>query len=221
MTWNEALAQEHAKPYYKELYNFVQEEYKTNTVYPPQNKILNALSTTPLENVKCVILGQDPYHGPNQAMGLSFSVNKDVAIPKSLQNIYKELHDELGCYIPDNGDLTPWARQGVLLLNTVLTVRAGQPTSHSKKGWEQYTDAMLKILNEQDRPIVYMLWGNFAKSKAEFLNNPKHLILKTTHPSPFSAAYGFFGCGHFAKCNEFLKKNGMTPIDWQIPNRTR
>lgn len=221
MTWNEALAQEHAKPYYKELYNFVQEEYKTNTVYPPQNKILNALSTTPLENVKCVILGQDPYHGPNQAMGLSFSVNKDVAIPKSLQNIYKELHDELGCYIPDNGDLTPWARQGVLLLNAVLTVRAGQPTSHSKKGWEQYTDAMLKIVNEQDRPIVYMLWGNFAKSKAEFLNNPKHLILKTTHPSPFSAAYGFFGCGHFAKCNEFLKKNGMTPIDWQIPNRTR
>ena len=148
-------------------------------------------------------------------------MNKDVAIPKSLQNIYKELHDELGCYIPDNGDLTPWARQGVLLLNAVLTVRAGQPTSHSKKGWEQYTDAMLKIVNEQDRPIVYMLWGNFAKSKAEFLNNPKHLILKTTHPSPFSAAYGFFGCGHFAKCNEFLKKNGMTPIDWQIPNRTR
>lgn len=216
--WTSELAVEHSKPYYKELFDFVENEYNTKTIYPPKDKIMNATALTPLDNVKCVILGQDPYHEPNQAMGLAFSVNKNVAIPRSLQNIYKELHDELGCYIPNNGDLTYWAEQGVLLLNSVLTVQAGKAASHSNHGWEQYTDSILSIVNKQNRPIVYMLWGNFAKSKKPLLTNPNHLILESTHPSPFSAGYGFFGCGHFKKCNDFLLKNNLSPIDWQISN---
>lgn len=216
--WASELAVEHSKPYYKELFDFVENEYNTKTIYPPKDKIMNATALTPLDTVKCVILGQDPYHEPNQAMGLAFSVNKNVAIPRSLQNIYKELHDELGCYIPNNGDLTYWAEQGVLLLNSVLTVQAGKAASHSNHGWEQYTDSILSIVNKQNRPIVYMLWGNFAKSKKPLLTNPNHLILESTHPSPFSAGYGFFGCGHFKKCNDFLVKNNLSPIDWQISN---
>lgn len=216
--WASELAVEHSKPYYKELFDFVENEYNTKTIYPPKDKIMNATALTPLDNVKCVILGQDPYHEPNQAMRLAFSVNKNVAIPRSLQNIYKELHDELGCYIPNNGDLTYWAEQGVLLLNSVLTVQAGKAASHSNHGWEQYTDSILSIVNKQNRPIVYMLWGNFAKSKKPLLTNPNHLILESTHPSPFSAGYGFFGCGHFKKCNDFLVKNNLSPIDWQISN---
>lgn len=216
--WETELATEHSKPYYKELFEFVESEYATKTIYPPKDKIMNATATTPLDAIKCVILGQDPYHEPNQAMGLAFSVNKNVSIPRSLQNIYKELNSELGCYIPNNGDLTYWAEQGVLLLNSVLTVQAGKAASHQNKGWEQYTDAILSIVNKQNRPIVYMLWGNFAKSKKSLLTNPNHLILETSHPSPYSAGYGFFGCGHFKKCNEFLEANNLSPIDWQISN---
>jgi uracil-DNA glycosylase len=197
---------------------FVKNEYETETCYPPYEKLFNALETTPLSEVKCVILGQDPYHEPNQAMGLSFSVDKSVAIPRSLQNIYKELNAELGCYIPDNGDLTPWAEQGVLLLNAVLSVRRGQAASHAGHGWENYTDAILSAVNEKDTPVVFMLWGRYARDKKSLITNKSHLILECPHPSPFSASYGFFGCGHFKKCNEFLVKNGMTPINWQIEN---
>lgn len=216
MNWTEFNNTEKAKPYYNNLYDFVSEEYKTNTCYPPFEKILNALSLTPFEKVKCVILGQDPYHGPGQAMGLSFSVNKNIPIPRSLQNIYAEIKSEFGYDIPSHGDLTQWAEQGVLLLNSVLTVRAHAAASHSNHGWEQYTDAILSELNKKETPIVFMLWGNFARSKKSLITNPQHLILETTHPSPFSADKGFLGCGHFKTCNEFLTKNNMTPIDWQI-----
>ena len=177
---------------------------------------MNATKLTPLDQVKCVILGQDPYHEPNQAMGLAFSVNRGVATPKSLINMYKELNAEFGYPIPTHGDLSSWAKQGVLLLNTVLTVRKGEAASHAGHGWETFTDKIISIINEEDRPIVFLLWGKFAKSKEVLLNNPKHLILKTTHPSPFSASYGFLGCNHFKKCNEFLEKNNVSPIDWQI-----
>ena len=176
------------------------------------------IKITPFEQVKCVILGQDPYHGPGQAMGLSFSVQKDVAIPRSLQNIYKELKDELNCYIPDNGDLTPWAKQGVLLLNSILSVQAHQAASHKNQGWEEYTDALLAALNQKTQPVVFMLWGAYAKSKKMLITNKKHLILESSHPSPYSASYGFFGCGHFKTCNDFLIENHIEPINWQIPN---
>ena len=215
-TWDEKLKEEYAKPYYHELYHFIQKEYENNTVYPPFDKIMNATKLTPLDQIKCVILGQDPYHEPDQAMGLAFSVNRGVATPKSLINIYKELNTEFGYPIPTHGDLSSWAKQGVLLLNTVLTVRKGEAASHAGHGWETFTDKIISIINEEDRPIVFLLWGKFAKSKEILLNNPKHLILKTTHPSPFSASYGFLGCGHFKKCNEFLEKNNVSPIDWQI-----
>ena len=218
MTWEKLNAAEQQKDYYDKLYDFVTNEYKNNTCYPPFEKILNALNLTPYENVKCVILGQDPYHEPNQAMGLSFSVEPGVTIPRSLQNIYKELHDELGCYIPNNGDLTKWAKQGVLLLNSVLTVRAHKAASHADHGWETYTDAILSELNKKDTPIVFLLWGNFARAKKTLITNPKHLILEATHPSPFSASSGFFGCNHFKKCNDYLTTNGLSPIDWQIEN---
>lgn len=217
--WHDALANEHASPQYKQLFDFVASEYKTQTVYPPFSDIMRAMSLTELTDVKCVIIGQDPYHEPNQAMGLAFSVHTGTPVPRSLQNIYKELHAEYGYDVPVNGDLRPWATQGVLLLNAILTVRAHQPASHAGKGWEQYTDNILSVLNKQDQPIVYMLWGNFAKTKKTLLDNPKHLILESTHPSPFSASYGFFGCGHFKTCNAFLEKNGILPIDWQIKNK--
>lgn len=216
--WNTINEAEKNKPYFQQLKAFVDEEYASNTCYPPYDKIFNAIMTTPYEKVKCVILGQDPYHEPNQAMGLSFSVNKDVPIPRSLQNIYKELHDELGCYVPNNGDLTPWAEQGVLLLNAILSVRAHEAASHSGKGWETYTDALLEALNKREKPIVFMLWGNFARSKKVFITGKQHLVLECPHPSPFSADKGFFGCNHFKECNDFLEKNGQTPINWQIKN---
>lgn len=218
MNWNEFHNNESNKDYYHELYNFVKAEYDAHTCYPPFDSILKAINLTPYENVKCVILGQDPYHGPNQAMGLSFSVAKDVAIPRSLKNIYTEIQNEFGYEIPSHGDLTEWANQGVLLLNAVLTVRAHCPTSHSGKGWETYTDAILSELNKKDTPVVFMLWGNFARSKKTLITNPHHLILEATHPSPFSADKGFFGCNHFKKCNEFLTANSLTPIDWRISN---
>ena len=217
--WLQAVGGEFRKPYYKELYDFVKEEYSTRVIYPPADDIFNALHLTPLKEVKVVILGQDPYHNEHQAHGLSFSVLPDQReSPPSLQNIYKELHDDLGCYIPDNGYLEKWARQGVLMLNTVLTVRAHQANSHQGHGWEQFTDAILEAVNQEDRPIVYLLWGRPAQSKIPMLTNPKHLILKAPHPSPLSAYRGFFGCRHFSQTNAFLESHGAAPIDWQIEN---
>ena len=216
--WLEPLKPEFRKPYYAELFKFVQNEYATRKIFPPADDIFNAFHLTPLHEVKVVILGQDPYHNDGQAHGLCFSVKPDVEIPPSLVNIYQELHDDLGCYIPNNGYLVKWAKQGVLMLNTVLTVRAHQANSHRGMGWEEFTDAAIRILNEQDRPIVFILWGSPAQKKAQMLNNPKHLILKAPHPSPLSAYPGFFGSRPFSETNEFLVKNGLEPIDWQIEN---
>lgn len=217
--WLPAVETEFRKPYYKALYQFVRNEYATHVVYPPAEDIFNAFHFTPLGQVKVVILGQDPYHNENQAHGLSFSVlPEQQEIPPSLQNIYKELHDDLGCYIPNNGYLKKWAEQGVLLLNTVLTVRAHQANSHQGKGWEQFTDAIIQAVNAQDRPVVFLLWGRPAQNKMSMLNNQKHLILTAPHPSPLSAYRGFFGCKHFSQTNDFLEKNGIAPIDWQIEN---
>ncbi len=217
--WLTYIQDEFKKPYYKELYTFVRQEYNTHVIYPPADDIFNAFHLTPLSEVKVLILGQDPYHGEHQAHGLCFSVLPDQPeLPPSLQNIYKELHDDLGCEIPNNGYLKKWAQQGVLMLNTVLTVRAHQAGSHQGKGWEQFTDAIIQAVNAQDRPIVYLLWGKPAQSKIPMLTNPKHLILKAPHPSPLSAYRGFFGCRHFSQTNEFLKRNGIAPIDWQIEN---
>lgn len=215
--WLDALSDEFQKEYYRKLYQFVKEEYSKTVVYPPAEDIFNALHYTPLSKVKVLVLGQDPYHNENQAHGLSFSVlPSQPEIPPSLQNIYKELHDDLGCDIPNHGYLKKWADQGVLMLNTVLTVRAHQPNSHQKHGWEEFTDAIIRALNKQDRPIVYLLWGKPAQTKIKMLDNPKHLILTAPHPSPLSAYRGFFGCRHFSQTNDFLEKNGITPIDWQI-----
>ena len=215
--WLTVLGPEFKKPYYKSLYEKVNEEYRTKTVYPPGPELFKAFDLTPLSEVKVVILGQDPYHEPGQAEGLCFSVKQGIEQPPSLVNIYKELHNELGCYIPKSGSLVPWAKQGVLLLNTLLTVRAHQAFSHKGIGWEQFTDAAIRAVNQVDRPVVFMLWGRPAGEKAALLDNPKHLVLKCAHPSPLSASRGFFGCGHFVTCNEFLAANGITPINWQIP----
>ena len=214
--WQQALEEEFRKPYYKTLFEFVKEEYSKTAVYPPAEDIFNAMHLTPLSKVKVLILGQDPYHGDRQAHGLSFSVMPKTDIPPSLQNLYQELHDDLGCTIPNNGYLKKWAEQGVLLLNTVLTVRAHQPNSHQGHGWEHFTDAIIQAVNAQDRPIVYMLWGKPAQSKIPMLKNPKHLILKAPHPSPLSAYRGFFGCKHFSQANAFLAENGQEVVDWQI-----
>lgn len=216
--WDTALAGEFKKPYYKQLYTKIKSEYETRVVYPPSEEIFTAFSLTDLDDVKVLILGQDPYHEVGQAHGLSFSVKPGIQIPPSLQNIYKELKDEMGLYIPNNGYLTKWASQGVLMLNTVLTVRSGMANSHKGIGWEQFTDAAIEALNKLDKPIVYMLWGSNAQSKEKMLNNKKQLVLKAPHPSPLSAYRGFFGCNHFIKCNEFLKANGISEIDWQIEN---
>lgn len=217
--WADALKEEYKKPYYRDLYNFVKYEYETQVVYPPADDIFNAFHYTPLSDVKVLILGQDPYHNINQAHGLSFSVPESQKdIPPSLQNIYKELETDCGCYIPNNGYLKKWADQGVLMLNTVLTVRAHQAFSHQGKGWEIFTDAVIRTVNSQNRPVVYMLWGKPAQSKMKMLNNPKHLVLTAPHPSPLSAYRGFFGCRHFSAANEFLVTNGYSPIDWQIEN---
>lgn len=217
--WLPALKDEFRKPYYAELFSFIKEEYATKVIYPPADDIFNAFHCTPLNEVKVVILGQDPYHNERQAHGLCFSVQSDQDIPPSLINIYQELHDDLGCYVPNNGYLEKWARQGVLLLNTVLTVRAHQANSHQGKGWEKFTDAVIRAVNEQNRPIVFLLWGRPAQQKASMLDNPNHLILKAPHPSPLSAYRGFFGCRHFSQTNEFLKAHGVSPIDWQIEDR--
>lgn len=217
--WLTAISGEFKKDYYRKLYEFVKNEYSSTVIYPPADDIFNAFHFTPLSKVKVLILGQDPYHNVNQAHGLSFSVpESQTKIPPSLQNIYKELESDCGCYIPDNGYLKKWADQGVLLLNTVLTVRAHQANSHQGMGWEQFTDAVIEAVNSQDRPIVYMLWGNPAQRKIPMLTNPKHLILKAAHPSPLSAYRGFMGCHHFSTANSFLIENGIEPVDWQIEN---
>lgn len=216
--WLEAVGDEFKKPYYKELFNFVSNEYKSTEVFPPADDIFNALHLTPLKDVKVVILGQDPYHNIGQAHGLSFSVRPQIDIPPSLQNIYKELQDDCGCYIPNNGYLVKWAKQGVLLLNTVLTVRAHQAASHQGRGWENFTDVIISAVNKKDSPVVYMLWGSPARKKKSMLNNPNHLILEAPHPSPLSAYRGFMGCKHFSKANEFLLGHGEGAIDWQIEN---
>ena len=216
--WLLPLKAEFSKPYYARLYKKVMEEYRTRLIFPAPDDIFNAFAFTPLSEVKVVILGQDPYHGDGQAHGLCFSVKPDVDVPPSLVNIYQELHDDLGCDIPNNGYLKKWADQGVMLLNTVLTVRAHAANSHQGIGWETFTDAAIKILNEQDRPMVFLLWGRPAQNKKSMLTNPKHLILEAPHPSPLSAFRGFFGSRHFSKTNEYLKANGLEPIDWQIEN---
>ena len=214
--WLEYIQPEFGKEYYKELYTKVKEEYATTRIFPDSGDIFNAFHLTPLSDVRVVILGQDPYHNVGQAHGLCFSVKPGIDAPPSLVNIYKELQDDLGLKIPNNGYLVKWAEQGVLLLNTVLTVRAHQANSHRGIGWEQFTDAVIKILDAQDRPIVFLLWGAPAQQKKAMLHNPKHLILEAPHPSPLSAYRGFFGCKHFSKTNEFLVANGYKPIDWQI-----
>lgn len=216
--WYEILKDEFKNPCYITLHNKLIEESHNNVIFPNPKEIFTAFNATPFNKVKVVILGQDPYHGKGQAHGLSFSVKPNVKIPPSLSNIYKELHNDLGCYIPNNGYLMKWANQGVLLMNTVLTVRANQPNSHKGIGWEYLTDAVIKLLNERNTPTVFILWGKFAQDKEKMLTNKVHLILKAPHPSPYSANTGFFGCKHFSKTNKFLEENNLEEIDWQIEN---
>lgn len=214
--WDNKIGQEFEKEYYQNIRQFLKKEYRTEIVYPDMYHIFSALQLTPYSEVKVVILGQDPYHGPNQAHGLSFSVKPGIDIPPSLQNIYKELRSDLGCAVPKHGYLESWANQGVLLLNAVLTVRASQASSHSKIGWQWFTDAIIKSLNEREDPVVFILWGNYARSKKSIINDKHHLILEAPHPSPLSAHRGFFGSKPFSKTNEFLQSIGKAPIDWQI-----
>ena len=214
--WDALLAEEFGKPYYLQLREFLKAEYNGFTIYPDMYDIFNALKFTPYGKVKAVILGQDPYHEPGQAHGLAFSVRPGVEPPPSLKNIYKELNTDLGLPIPQSGDLTNWAGQGVLLLNTSLTVRQGAANSHKGKGWETFTDRIISLLNERETPVVFILWGGNAKAKVPLITNPQHCILTSPHPSPLSAHYGFFGCKHFSKCNEFLKSKGIEPIDWRL-----
>jgi len=216
--WAEFLNEELEKDYYKKLRAFLINEYRTRTIYPNMYDIFNALHFTDYKDVKAVIIGQDPYHGPNQAHGLSFSVKPGVRIPPSLVNMYKELHDDLGCYIPNNGYLEKWAREGVLLLNASLTVRAGQANSHRDIGWRIFTDKIISLLNDRTDPVVFILWGNYAISKESLITNDWHYIIKSVHPSPLSASRGFFGSKPFSKTNNFLKSIGKEPIDWQIEN---
>lgn len=214
--WDRLLDGEFSKPYYLELRKFLKAEYTAHTIYPDMYDIFNALKYTPCEKAKVLILGQDPYHEPNQAHGLAFSVKKGVEPPPSLKNIYKELSSDIGFTAPPHGELTKWAEQGVLLLNTSLTVRRSQANSHRGKGWEIFTDRVIELLNERESPMVFMLWGNNAKAKAPLITNSRHLILTAAHPSPLSAHNGFFGCKHFSKCNNFLTENGIAPVDWSL-----
>ncbi len=218
MNFKEIIEEESKKEYFQELQSFVDEEYKNKTIFPERKNIYASLENTPFDKVKVVIIGQDPYHGEGEAHGFAFSVKPGIKIPPSLKNIYKELNAEYDCYIPNNGYLMKWAEQGVLLLNTVLTVEKDKPASHQGKGWETFTDRIIEEIDKKEEPVVFMLWGNFAKSKKELLNNSKHLVLESPHPSPFSARHGFFGNNHFKLANEYLSKNGINPIDWQIEN---
>lgn len=215
--WDELLQDEFHSDYYAQIRAFLKQEYASHEVYPPMEDIFNALRYTPYADVKAVLLGQDPYHGPGQAHGLCFSVRPGVAPPPSLQNIFKELQSDMGLPAPHSGCLIPWAQEGVLMLNTTLTVRRGQANSHSKIGWTRFTDAIIQKLNDHDRPIVFLLWGSNARSKKALITNPNHLILETVHPSPLSAHQGFFGSRHFSQCNEFLMAHGIAPIDWTLP----
>lgn len=214
--WDTLLSDEFKKEYYLKLREFLKTEYFSKTVYPPMHDIFNALKYTSFAQTKVVILGQDPYHGPGQAHGLCFSVKEGVKFPPSLQNIWKELHDEYGYDAPRSGELTEWAKRGVLLLNTTLTVREGMPQSHKGQGWEILTDSIISLLNQKETPVVYLLWGANAWAKKTLIKNPRHLVLECAHPSPLSAYRGFFGCGHFKKANEYLQKNGLAPIDWRL-----
>ncbi len=214
--WDEVLKVIWNSEGFKKFYHIIENEYNTKTIYPPKDHIFNALKLTPYKNVKVVIVGQDPYHGEGEAMGLSFSVNKDIKIPPSLQNIYKELNDDLNIPIHQDGDLTKWAKEGVLLLNAVLTVEKDKPASHRNLGWEPLTDYIIKELNQKDEPVVFILWGNFAKEKAKYITNPNHYIITSPHPSPFSARSGFFGSKPFSKTNNYLIKKKIKPIDWDL-----
>ena len=216
--WDNILKDEFEKEYFIKLMAFLDEEYASGPVYPPRDEIFSALKYTAYEDVKIVIIGQDPYHEEGQAHGLCFSVKPGVQTPPSLVNMYKELGTDLGCYTPNNGYLTKWANQGILLLNAVLTVRGGQANSHRKKGWENFTDAVIKKLNEREKSVIFLLWGNNAKEKLQFITNPKHYVLSAAHPSPLSASRGFMGCRHFSKANTILQNENMPPIDWQIEN---
>lgn len=215
-SWDEILKDEYQKDYFKNIAMFINKEYREKTIFPPKSNILRAFKLTDYDNVKVVILGQDPYHGINEANGLAFSVSKGVRLPPSLQNIYKELYNDLGITISTNGDLEKWAREGVLLLNSVFTVEKDKPASHKNIGWEQFSDEVIKKVNEKTTPVVFILWGNFAKSKAKYITNPIHLVITSPHPSPFSAYSGFFGSKPFSRTNEFLRKNNMKEIDWKI-----
>lgn len=217
--WFDLLKSEFETTQYKELESWLNHEYQIKIIYPKPENVFNALNLVKYNDVKVVIIGQDPYHNPNQAHGLSFSVENDVAIPPSLKNIYKELHDDMGCYIPNNGNLTKWAKQGVLLLNSVLTVEKNKPNSHKNKGWEQITGKVVELLNQRVDPVIFLLWGSNAKAIGKNIDRNKHYVLEAVHPSPMSANQGgWFGCHHFSKTNEILKKLNKTPIDWQIEN---
>jgi len=216
--WAELIGDEFEKPYYQELRRFLKEEYRSGTVYPDMYDIYAALHLTPYREVKAVILGQDPYHGEGQAHGLSFSVKPGVPAPPSLQNIFKELQDDLGCRIPNHGHLIHWAKQGVLLLNTVLTVRANRPNSHRGKGWEIFTDRVISVLNEREAPVVFILWGRHAQEKKALITNKRHFVIESAHPSPYSANKGFFGSRPFSRANAFLRSIGVPEIDWQLPD---
>lgn len=216
--WDEVLKLIFEGEGFKKFYNIVENEYQNKTIFPPKDYIFNALKLTPYQNVKVVIVGQDPYHGVGEAHGLSFSVQKGIKVPPSLKNIYKELESDLGIPPYENGDLTKWANQGVLLLNAVLTVEKDKPASHKNLGWERLTDYIIKTLNNKDEPIVFILWGNFAKDKQKLITNPKHLVITSAHPSPFSANHGFFGSKPFSKTNQFLESKKETPINWDLRN---
>ncbi len=215
-SWDNVLQEEYNKDYFKKIVKFINKEYKEKVIFPPKNKILRALSLTDYDQVKVVILGQDPYHGVGEANGLAFAVNNGIKLPPSLKNIYKELEDDLGIKAASVGNLECWAKEGVLLLNAVLTVEKDKAASHKNIGWEYFTDSIIKKINEKDEPVVFILWGNFAKSKKEFITNPKHLVIESSHPSPFSVSYGFFGSKPFSKTNNFLKKNNIKEIDWNV-----
>lgn len=217
-SFQELLKREKDKEYFKKLTEFIDNEYATKTIFPSRENVMNAMRYTSYKNVKVVIVGQDPYHGDGEAHGLCFSVNPNIKIPPSLKNIYKELNRDLGLYIPNNGYLIKWAKEGVLMINSVLTVIKDNPGSHRKKGWETFTDEVIKAVNAKDTPVAFLLWGNYAKEKKSLITNSKHLILESSHPSPFSVKMGFEGCSHFSNVNEFLKKNGIKEIDWQIEN---
>lgn len=214
--WDEILREEFESDYYRRIRAILKKEYAEYEIYPPKEDIFNALRYTSYSDVKAVLLGQDPYHGPGQAHGLCFSVRPGVEPPPSLKNIFRELETDMGLEPPTSGCLTPWAQEGVLLLNTTLTVRRGQANSHKNLGWTQFTDAVIRKLNDRAQPIVFLLWGGNARSKRELITNPQHLVLETVHPSPLSAYNGFFGCRHFSQCNEFLMKHGIAPIDWTL-----